>query len=264
MIIDNGTPGPDAWDEDTTGRRRLRVGGEDFILSVSKGLIPGHRIQYIHSYAPSIGTTEEFIWPLNGQYTFSDTPSTLYLTSSDAGDTASVFIRWIDGNYDEQQGVYQLNGQTPVAIGAGLRVNQAFTTGVDGTLGDVYVSNDLSHTAGVPTQATTVMMYEQKTQARSMALFTVPRGHTAFGLSGYFSSPKGRDNDFYWNVRNPLGLLPPTNTNVVSVYESTTEIDFKFTPIPEQTDAWFTAKSEVGSGRVSVRIPAIIVDNNFL
>lgn len=238
---------------------------EDFILKVSKGLVPGHRVQYIHSYAPDIGTTEEFIWPLNGQYTFNDTPSTLWLTSSDAGDTGFVFIRWIDGNYDEQQGAYQLNGQNPVAIGTGLRVNQAFTAGVNQTLGDIYVSNALTHGGnGVPTQATTVMMFEQKTQTRSMALFTVPRNHTAFGLSGYFSSPKNRDNDFFWNVRNPLGLLPPINTNVVSVYQTTTEIDFKFTSIPEETDAWFTAKTETGTGRVSLRIPTLIVNNDYL
>lgn len=237
---------------------------EDFILKISKGIVPGHRIQYIHSYAPAIGTTEEFIWPLNGQYTFNDTPSNLYLTSSNASDTGFVFVRWIDDKYDEQQNVYQLNGQDPVLIGLGLRVNQAFTSGVNQTQGDIYVSNALTHSQGVPTQATTVMMYEQKTQTRSMALLTVPKGHTAFGLSGYFSSPKNRDNDFFWNIRNPLGLLPPINTNVVSVYQTTTEIDFKFTSIPEETDAWFTAKTETGSGRVSIRIPTIIVDNNYL
>ena len=250
--------------EDGAAIGAIKTFNQDFILAVSKGVVPGHRIQYIHSYAPAIGTTEEFIWPLNGQYTFNDTPSNLYLTSSDASDTGFVFIRWIDGNYDEQQGVYQLNGQTPVLIGVGLRVNQSFTAGVSQTLGDIYVSNALTHSSGIPTQATTVMMYEQKTQTRSMALFTVPRGHTAFGLSGYFSSPKNRDNDFFWNVRNPLGLLPPINTNVVSVYQTTTEIDFKFTSIPEETDAWFTAKTETGTGRVSIRIPTIIVDNNYL
>lgn len=259
----------DLMTSEVIDERRMKVetqlkSTEDFILKISKGLIPGHRIQYIHSYAPDIGTTEEFIWPLNGQYTFNDTPSNLYLTSSNASDTGFVFIRWIDANYDEQQDVYQLNGQTPVLIGLGLRVNQAFTAGVNQTLGDIYVSNALSHSSGVPSQSTTVMMYEQKTQTRSMALYTVPRGHTAFGLSGYFSSPKNRDNDFFWNVRNPLGLLPPINTNVVSVYQTTTEIDFKFTSIPEETDAWFTAKTETGTGRVSIRIPTIIVDNNYL
>lgn len=244
--------------------RSYKSHDQDFLLRVSKGKVAGHRIQYIHSYAPLISTIEEFIWPLNGQYTFNDTPASLYLTSSSAADTGFVFIRWIDGDYKEQQGVYQLNGQAPVLIGIGLRVNQAFTAGVVKTAGDIYVSNALSHSSGVPTQDTTVMMYEQKTQTRSMALYTVPKGHTAFGLSGYFSSPKSRDNDFYWNVRNPLGLLPPTNTNVVSVYETTAEVDFKFTSIPEETDAWFTAKSETGSGRVSIRIPALIVDNTYL
>jgi len=237
---------------------------QDFVLAVSKGIVPGHRIQYIHSYAPAISTTEDFIWPLGGQYSFSDTPSNLYLTSSDASDSGFVFIRWIDSNYDEQSGTYQLNGQSPVVIGQGLRVNQAFTAGVNKTSGDIYVSNDLTHISGVPTQETTVMMYEQRTQSRSMALYTVPKGHTAFGLSGYFSSPKGRDNDFFWNVRNPVGLLPPINTNVVSVYENTVEIDFKFTSIPERTDAWFTAKTEAGTGRVSIRIPVLIVDNDYL
>lgn len=250
--------------EDAPAIGAVKSFNQDFLLAVSKGVVPGHRLAYIHSYAPLIGTTEAFIWPLNGQYTFSDTPSQLYLTSSNAADTSFVFVRWIDANYDEQQGFYQLNGRTPVPIGIGLRVNQSFTAGTTKTLGNVYVSNALTHVAGVPTQATTVMMYEQKTQTRSMALYTVPRNHTAFGLSGYFSSPRNRDNDFFWNVRNPLGLLPPINTNVVSVYESTTEIDFKFTSIPEETDAWFTAKTETGTGRVSIRIPTVIVNNDYL
>lgn len=238
--------------------------GEDFLLKVSKGLIEGHRLQYVHSYSTSTGTEESFIWPLDGQYTFNDVASNLYLTSSDSGDTGFIFIRWLDEDCIEQQGTYQLNGTTPVLIGSGIRVNQAFTAGVDKTLGDIYVSNALSHTNGVPSQATTVMMYEQKTQTRSMALYTVPANHTVFGLSGYFSSPKGRDNDFFWNIRNPDGLLPPINTNVVSVYQSTVEIDFKLTYIPEKTDAWFTAKTSAGSGRVSIRIPILIVDNDYL
>lgn len=248
------------------GKLLVSSTSEDFMLKVSKGIVPGHRIQYIHSYASAIGTTEAFIWPLNGQYTFNDTPATLYLTSSNLSDTGAIFVRWLDENRNEQQGLYQLNGNTPVPIGLGLRVNQAFTAGVDKTLGDIYISNALTHVIGVPTQSTTVMMYEQRTQTRSMALLTVPAGHTAFGLSGYFSSPKSRDNDFFWNVRNPSGLLPPINTNVVSVFENTVEIDFKFTSVPENTDAWFTANTGAGggSGRVSLRIPVLIVDNEYL
>ncbi len=240
------------------------VYSSEFLARVAKGLVKGHRIQYVHSYAPGIGTTEDFIWPQGGQYTFSDTPSTLYLTSSDAGDTNNVYVRWVASDYTEVQGFYTLNGQTPVVIGEGIRVNQAFTAAATKTAGDIYISNALTHSVGVPTQETTVMMYEQKTQTRSMALLTVPSGHSAFGISGYFSSPKGRDNDFFWNVRNPLGLLPPINTNVVSVYESTVEIDFKYTAIPERTDAYFTAKSETGNGRVSIRVAVLIVDNLYL
>lgn len=260
----------DLMTSEVIDERRLKVetqakSTEDFILKVSKGLIPGHRIQYIHSYCPNINTSEDFIWPLAGDLTFNDTPETLWLTSSNNNDDQNILVTWLDSNWDQQAGLYKLNGQTPVEIGVGVRVNEARTLDSSQTQGDVYISNSLTHGSnGVPTQATTVMMFEQKTQTRSMASLSVPRNHTAFGLSGYFSTRKGRDADFLWNVRNILALIPATNTNVVSVYQSTIEIDFKFTRIPQYTDAWFTAESESGSGRVSIRIPTLIVNNDFL
>lgn len=236
------------------------------LLKISKGLVEGHRIQHVHSYCPSIAETETFIWPLSGDITYNDTPSTLWLTSSDNTDTQWVYVVWLDDQWDQQASVYQLNGHTPVAIGTGVRVNEARTLDPVATLGDVFISNQLSHTSGVPTQTSIVAMYESKTQTRSMASLSVPRNHTVFGLSGYFSASKGRDSDFLWNVRNPPASIPKTNTNVVSIYQNTVEIDFKFTRIPQYTDAWFSAMRDSGgsNSRVSLRIPALIVNNDYL
>lgn len=237
----------------------------EFLLRIAQGKVAGHTLQYVHAYASAIGTTEALIWPKNAAYTFNDsTTTTLYLTSTNAADNQFVRIHWLDGEHKKQVSTLQLNGTTPVVIGIGMRVNRMFTLGTSKTLGDVYVSNALSHTAGEPTLETTVAYYEAKTQTRSMMLYTVPAGHTAYGVNGYFSSAKGKDTDFFWNVRNPGGFIPEVNTNVVSVYQNTVVIPFEWTSIPEKTDAFFTAAASVSVGRVSSRIPVVTVDNEYL
>ncbi len=53
-------------------------------------------------------------------------------------------------------------------------------------------------------------------------------------------------------------------TNVLSVYQNTVEVNFQNTSIPEKTDAYFSASSETSSGRASLRVPIMLVDNNYL
>lgn len=42
------------------------------------------------------------------------------------------------------------------------------------------------------------------------------------------------------------------------------EVNLMFTPVYEKTDAYFTVKNETTGGRVSLRIPALQIDNNYL
>ena len=251
-----------------TDTSRVKVSNEPLELSISKGLIPGHEMVYVNAYANNIGTTTKLIWPFASQYVFSDVASSLWLSSTNATDTQPVLIEYLDNNYTPITAVVNLTGQTPVefAVGVGLRVNKMRTTlTTDQTLGDAYISRENNHTNGVPNDtATIVSAFEQRTQTSTLALYTVPVGFTLFGQVGYFSAPKNRDNDFYWNARNPNGGLPDTVTNVVSVYQSTIQIDFAMTPIPQRTDAFFTSLTETGSGRVSTRVVGILVDNNYL
>jgi len=258
----------DLMTSDIEGSRRLKVSSEDFTLLVSKGLIAGHSMVYVNSCAESIGVTPKLIWPFASQYVITDTPSTFYLSSSNASDNQNVLIEWLDSNYEQQTSIIALTGQTPVAFaaGVGLRVNKCRTIGmVSKTLGDVYISRALGHTGGVPTNTAMIVSgYRAKSQTSNLALFSVPAGHTLFGLSGYFSAPKGRDNDFFWNVRNSSLGIPPTETNVVSIYQSVIEINFEMTLIPEKTDAYFTSDTQNSTGRVSCRVVGMLVDNEYL
>lgn len=254
----------------STGPQHIRgnsSGGQSLMLDISKGKVPGHRMVYVNSYANDITSTKKLIWPFTSQYVISDTPSTFYLTSTNAVDSQAVLIEWLDNDRVEQTSIITLTGQTPVlfAVGIGARINKMRTIGASNTAGTVYVSRASGHTGGTPNVSSNIVCgYEATTQTSRLAFYSVPAGHTLFGVSGYFSAPKGRDNDFLWNARNPFIGIPATETNVISLYESTAEINFAMTPAPEKTDAYFTANTEQASGRVSCRIVGILVDNNYL
>lgn len=246
---------------------RLRVSGESLEMTISKRQIEGHSMVYLNAYANNITSTTKLIWPFASQYVVSDTPSSLWLSSTNPTDTQNVLVEWLDGDRNKQTSLIALQGQTPVefAVGVGLRVNKCRTIAQTRTLGDVYISRANAHSGGIPTNTDNIVSgYEARSQTSRLAFYSVPAGFTLFGVKGYFSSPKGRDNDFYWNARNPSVNIPETETNVVSVYQSTVEIDFAGTPIPEKTDAWFSAKTEASNGRVSCRVVGILVDNNYL
>ena len=251
----------------TESTRRLKTSGEPLHLSISKGQIAGHRMIYVNSYANDITTTEKLIWPFSSQYVISDTPTSFWLSSTNAADTNNILVETLDLDYNEQSFVVALNGQTPVEFspGTGLRINKMRCVDSAGTIGDVYAARQNAHTGGIPNDTDMIVSaFESSRQTSNLAFFTVPNGFTLFGHVGYFSSPKGRDNDFYWNVRNPSIGIPLTATNVVSIYENTVQLDFAMTPIPQKTDAFFSSNTATGNGRVSCRVVGILVDNDYL
>ena len=257
----------DLLNSENEGVRRLKTSDEPLHLSISKGQIAGHRMIYVNSYANDITTTEKLIWPFSSQYVISDTPTSFWLSSTNAADTSNILIETLDLDYNEQSFVVALNGQTPVefSAGTGLRINKMRCITTTGTLGDVYAARQNAHTGGIPDDTDMIVSaFESSRQTSNLAFFTVPSGFTLFGKVGYFSSPKGRDNDFYWNVRNPSIGIPLTATNVVSIYENTVQLDFAMTPIPQKTDAFFSSNTATGSGRVSCRVVGILVDNDYL
>lgn len=252
---------------ETDSRAVARTFTSDMILDISKGLIPGHSMVYVNSYANVIDTTTKLVWPFASQYVFSDTPTSFWLTSTNALDDQDILIQTLDADYNPQSFVITLIGQTPIefSIGVGLRINKVRCVSPTPTLGDVYAARENNHTDGIPNDTSMIVSaFEQDHQTSGLALHTVRAGHTLFGYTGYFSAPKGRDDDFFWNARNPELSIPDTITNVVSIYEGPFEVNFAMTPIPEKTDAYFSSKTEQASGRVSLRVVGILVDNNYL
>ena len=168
-----------------------RVGTtEPFELQVSRGQIAYHKTQFKFGFNPDIDNSLETIWAQGGLYTYLSSASTLYISSSSTADDAAstgartATVSGLDANYDEVSVTVDLDGQNGVQLGSAnnwIRVNRIAvdTAGSGGqNAGVLYVGTEASPSVGVPTNKyATVAIGDNQTL---MALWTVPRGYTAY------------------------------------------------------------------------------------
>lgn len=168
-----------------------RVGtSEPFELQLSREQIAYHKHKFKFGFNPDVNGTDETIWSQGGLYSYLSSATTLYISSSstadDVGSTGAtnVTVEGLDANYDEVSVTVDLDGQNGVQLGSAsnwIRVNRIVvnTAGSGGAnAGVLYVGDEASPTSGVPANKyATVAIGDNQTL---MALWTVPRGYTAF------------------------------------------------------------------------------------
>ena len=165
------------------------VGTTNFFLEVAKGTVLGHKSvqKFGRNEEIDTGTDPEDIWTYGGLYTYNDTPSIQYISSSNALDIGmEITVQGLDENYNEQSVIVLLNGQAQTQIGTGelfVRVFRAFNSGPIEFAGNVLIYDDTvaSVTLGVPSPSTSVKAeIRAADQQTYMALYTVPAGKTAY------------------------------------------------------------------------------------
>lgn len=135
------------------------------------------------------GTDPEDIWSQGGLYTFLDAAAAMFASSSSASDTAVIVkVQGLDANWNLQEKTVTLTGQTAVAIdGTWIRVFRAYVSGTTAAVGDVYIAETDTLTAGVPNTASKIkakinIAYQQT----MMCIYTVPAGFTGWVAAVYF------------------------------------------------------------------------------
>tara|TARA_A100001201_G_scaffold135474_1_gene123785 strand:+ start:3071 stop:3874 length:804 start_codon:yes stop_codon:yes gene_type:complete len=168
-----------------------RVGtSEPFELQVARGQIAFHKSIFKFGFNPDIDDSLETIWAQGGLYSYLSSATTLYISSSSTADDAAgtgartATVSGLDANYDEVSVTVDLDGQNGVQLGSAsnwIRVNRVTvnTAGSGGqNAGVIYVGDEASPTSGVPSNKyATIAIGDNQTL---MALWTVPRGYTAF------------------------------------------------------------------------------------
>lgn len=200
---------------------------EPFELLVAKGLVKGH--SFIHKFGANFdvdnNSTPESIWTAGGLYPWSalSTAQTLYLKSSDSGDTDTVTVQGLDSNYELLEEIVTLTGTTAVTTtNQFLRVYRMIYNHGSSNAGDI--------TAHVTSASGTVVaQIDEGLSQTLMAIYTVPAGYTAYLYCGDASIQKNKDGriDFY---QRPFGAAFRI-AHMGEVFEGTYRYDFPI-PIP--------------------------------
>ena len=132
--------------------------------------------------------TPQTVWPLGGSYTYLDSETTLYLSSTSSNDVGKdVKVSGLDGNLDPIQTIVTLNGNDQVSCGDFYRVFE--TQGVNGTLeGEVYCAELDTLTGGVPDTTSKIksIIPTQSTANESGEFFSDHSSH-----NGFYTVPNG-------------------------------------------------------------------------
>ena len=167
-----------------------RVGTtEPFYLQVARNQISFHKSNFKFGFNADVDDSLETVWAQGGLYSYLASASVLKVSSSSTADTSAgtgartVELSGLDTNYDEISETVTLNGQTAVnTTNEFLRINRMVvrSAGTGGQNAGVIYAGTGTVTTGVPANKyATIAIGDNQTV---MALWTVPRGYTAYLL----------------------------------------------------------------------------------
>jgi len=233
------------------------IAGE-YAEEISLGNIPGKSSATLSGHNLSIAIdTEEIITEINGaNYPDLLIDTELFLSSSNNSDTENILIPGMTDDYVRVSQTKALTGQTPVALTTDLfRLFSLRNAGSAALLGDVYITTENAHTAGVPDDLTKVLAKIRVGQgSTSTGQFTTAAGEVLIALKFRAFLKKNEAATFTSSVRAfggvfVKGFLP------FPVYQQTFETEILSRPILlEKTDLRFLAKAIDASAEPSYSI----------
>jgi hypothetical protein len=229
---------------------------EPFDLQVARGQVDGHSTVNIYGYQPSVGTSFIPIWENATAYTYPVAAATMYVSGT-GGDTASITIVGLNGNYEIISEVVVMNGATPVAtVKQYFRINSIFVSvgSTTNPAGAVYLKNS----GGTVTYAQ-INSGIGRSQA---AIYTVPAGYTYYlQRVNIYTSLNGNDYVTYQNKTiSSAGVVQVTQQAPFAVSYFALRIMPR--PIFEKTDIQLQCKLATGSGDVAISQEGYLIKNS--
>lgn len=231
---------------------------EDFNLQVSRGMVPGHTRFYKFGYNPAVGTTDETICDLGGQYSYLTTATTLTVASSNTDDTDEgilVYVEGLDSDYKVQYEYVTLGATgSATTTKSYLRVYRGYVAGSTAVDGNITVNAN----------SNTYLYISARDQQSMVAVYTVPAGHTlAMDLFSGSTGTTATTNYVTLRTRiRPFGGVFRTG-HQWTVQGNQFQYNF-LRPfiLPEKTDIEVRAQSSTGDQEVSSMFEGILFKNN--
>lgn len=248
----------------------------DFALEVAKNNIEGVEPAIILGLSKSLGPDKtRTVWDLATDVTYLPADTQLFLSSTDAADTAVlVLVLGLDDTYTPVMRVVTANGLTQVALsGLMFRVNTAIVIGGTTPLGDLYIAETDTLTGGVPDTPSKIQSailltgLDGSTEFASYnsthnGFFTVPAGKTFFGVAGAGAIAKDESSDDFGGRIKLFGSNVWLNRNPLPFYQGVAQFPFDTrTPAPEKAELQFRASALNPNTLLQFQIQGWLVDN---
>jgi len=223
----------------------------DAFFDVARGLRPDCETVYLFGINNAVDTSFETIFDNGGVYPFPVTAQALGLVSDDAGDTMSVLIKGLDGDYNQISETVALNGQTQVSTSqAFLRVNEAQITSGENA-GDITVSSG----------SDVVALIKAGDGAHQAIVYSVAAGHSLFIKKVLLDGNMSADKAF--RFRAAIHDLDD-NDLILRFFESVTSTSLDFNldipfVVPEKKDFCIEAKAEQTAGVIAAYVSGVLI-----
>lgn len=235
----------------------------DMLPGLSIPLMNNDTQTYVQKYgythdldANTNGLQTKTIWTGEEQYPWDalNSPVSITATSESETDTAQIVVNGLDAQWNQQTRVITLSGADPISIdGQWRRVFRAHVTGPTAIAGDVTIKTATSGNviAHIPVE-------EQQTL---MALYTVPRGYTAY-MTG-FNSTVSRNEDmlFRLRIREPGSVF--RTQHIAQVYQTPYHYRYEvYKQIDEMCDIECTGEPTNNNVAAHAAFDLILIKNN--
>lgn len=198
-------------EQTSTGKSTVRVTTINDGLSISEGKVSGTTFVHKFGQAPDFDTSDLEVTVWDGAndgginqmvYVWSTTNAIDSISSSNAGDTQTIQLQGLDGDWNLIIQQATLNGQTRVALTTPLlRVFRLRNTGTTALAGNCYVYENTAITAGVPNDTTKIKaMINDGNNQTLMAIYSVPVGKTAY-MRDWYAATAGASKSSNYVIR---------------------------------------------------------------
>lgn len=238
-----------------------------FLIEVAKGNIPGHSTVEVIGYNGNVGSSLEDVWDQGGAYTDTTTAAIHYISSSSALDVTNVMVTYLDEDWMQQIIIVTLAGQTKTQIGTGelmMRVQVAKNDGAAAFVGDVYIYEDDTLTAGVPNTATKIRGKLTIDHGRSvMAKWAIPADKTGFLLSTLVSTALSKNTEMIFVIRE-FGKTYLTYQHLGIISDYIPDNSESYSRIEPKSDMKCRAAAVGAGGAVNASFSLLLVDTTLL
>jgi len=252
-------------------------GVTDYMIQVSRGLIPGASIKHIFGRNSSVGAA---LTPISngGLYRTPTTTATLEVISTDANDIVGgtgarlIEITYLDSNFIEQTGTIATNGlaaSTETLSGVKrllfARVKESGTYATQ-TAGSHIGAITIRESGAGQDWAIIPSLGGFGFGSTQIGAYTIPAGYTAYLLKTGTSVSSNKVVNLYFFKREKADVTtaPFTDMEIISVFDgvsgSTSFRHETMEIIPEKTDIGFIGNDSTGS-EASVEFELLLVQN---